>query len=157
MLVLLPWIRRWEFRCRSQSCGHRQNFKTSSARSTPGGYSPKIPKRQAMASKLFPWGHKMRRNIYILHLLAFAKISLFNVFKERKNGISEQRWKKGGMRDSREKGAGTRDKTPPPSSRPWKILSHFNDSIVQCSGLHSNLNMVKKLLFNVCFYVRLPK
>ena len=52
--------------------------------------------------------------IYIFHLLAFAEISLFNVFfGKEKNGIRDSDEKKCGMRDSREKGAGKRDQDPP--------------------------------------------
>ena len=56
---------------------------------------------------------------YILRLLTFVEIRLFNVYffrKEKRN--SGKLWKKCGMRDSREKGAGMRDQDLSPPSRP---------------------------------------
>ena len=56
--------------------------------------------------------YQLKGSTYILHLLAFVEIRLFNVFFwERKAVFGKlNTW---GMRDSREKGAGMRDQDPP--------------------------------------------
>ena len=57
--------------------------------------------------------YQSKGSTYILHLLAFVEIRLFNVFFWEKKRYSGNWWKTWGMRDSREKGAGMRDQDPP--------------------------------------------
>ena len=57
--------------------------------------------------------YQSKGSTYILHLLVFVEIRLFNVFFWEKKRYSGNWWKTWGMRDSREKGAGMRDQDPP--------------------------------------------
>ena len=79
--------------------------------------------------------YQSKGSTYMLHFLAFVEIRLFNVFFwERKAGFGKLiGWKTCGMRDSREKGAGMRDKDPPSST------------LINMKGFSSN-NINRKLI-----------
>ena len=60
--------------------------------------------------------------IYILQLLAFVEIRLFNDFSGKEKQDSDEKSGVCGMRDSREKGTGMQDQDPP--SRPSTYSKH---------------------------------